>query len=115
MDRHGRIHRADGDGRRRPHGGFRVAGTARFRRIVADAVATLAPPVQRRVTGARLVVQDVPPPGDRVLLATFANGVLTIYRRPVEVRSDSRFTLEHVLAVAIDRAVATGQGSDDDL
>jgi hypothetical protein len=118
-DRHGRAHRADNDARRRPPLGFRVDGASRFRRVIADAVSALPSPLAAPLEGARVVVEDVP--GDPavtvdgdLVLATFADDVLTVYRRPVELRSDSRAGLEEILIVAIGQAVARSLGYTDD-
>lgn len=118
-DRHGRAHRADNDARRRPPLGFRVDGVNRFRRVIGDAVAALPAPLTTPLDGARVVIEDVPPDpvvtvdGDLVL-ATFADGVLTVYRRPVELRADTRSGLEETLMVAIGQAVARALGYGDD-
>lgn len=118
-DRHGRAHRADNDARRRPPLGFRVDGVSRFRRVLADAVAALPAPLAAPLEGARVVIEDVPPDpvvtvdGDLVL-ATFADDVLTVYRRPVELRADTRSGLEETLIVAIGQAVARALGYGDD-
>jgi hypothetical protein len=118
-DRHGRAYRADNDARRRPPLGFRVEGVARFRRVIADAASALPAPLATPLEGARVVIEDVPPDpvvtvdGDLVL-ATFADGVLTVYRRPVELRADTRTGLEETLIVAIGQAVARALGYGDD-
>lgn len=119
-DRHGRAHRADNDPRRRPPDGFRVAGAARFRRIVVDAIAALPDRLRSPLRGARLRVVDVPEEpvltsDGEVVLATLDGGVLTVYRRPVESRADSRLTLEETLLFAIGQAVARAEGFDDDI
>ena len=119
-DRHGRAHRADNDPRRRPSDGFRIAGATRFSRIVADAVASLPDRLRRPLHGARVQIVDVPPapaltPDGDLVLAEFASGVLTVYRRPVETRADSRGTLEEILIVAIAQAVARTEGFGDDV
>lgn len=119
-DRHGRAARADNDPRRRPSDGFRISGAQRFGRIVADAVASLPDRLQRPLRGARVRIVDVPevpqlaPDGDLVL-ADFAAGVLTVYRRPVEGRADSRTALEEILLFAIGQAVARAEGFGDDI
>lgn len=119
-DRHGRTLRADGDPRRRPPDGFRIRHDARFAQLVTDAIASLPDRLSAPCAGARIIVEDIPPPpmtdphGD-VLLATYAPGTLTLYRRPVELRADSRGTLEETLMVAIGQAVARTLGFDDDI
>lgn len=117
-DRHGRAHRADNDPRRRPPDGYRVRTAARFRRVVEDAVAALPDRLARPLAGARLVIEEVPPEPDAhggVVMATFAGRVLTVYRRPVESRADSRSALEETLLVAVGQAVARAMGYGDDV
>lgn len=119
-DRHGRASRADNDPRRRPSDGYRVATTARFRRIVESAVAALPARLAEPLAGARLIVAEVPPePGvtadGDVVLATFGGDVLTVYRRPVESRADSRAALEETLMLAIGEAVAASLGYGGDI
>ena len=119
-DRHGRTARADNDPRRRPPDGFRALRRSRFPRLVADAVAGLPDRFAREVAQARLHVLDVPPPpmvtpdGD-VLLAEFDGTVLTVYRRPVEARADSRGTLDETLLIAVGQAIARYRGWDTGL
>ena len=119
-DRHGRASRADNDPRRRPSGGYRVGTANRFRRIVEDAVSALPDRLARPLAGARLIVAEVPPePGVNedgdIVLATFAADVLTVYRRPVESRAESRGSLEETLVLAIGQAVAAALGYGDDI
>ena len=118
-DRHGRAFRADNDARRRPPLGFRVDGPGRFRRVVADAISVLPATLAEPLAHARLVIEDVPPDpvvtiGGELVLATFADGVLTVYRRPVELRADSRAGLEETLVIAVGQAVARALGYGDD-
>jgi predicted Zn-dependent protease with MMP-like domain len=119
-DRHGRAARVDGDPRRRPSDGYRLRGADRFRRVVSDAVATLPDRFVTALGGARLVVEDVPPPpmtnsAGEVTLAAFDGSVLTVYRRPVEIRAESPGTLEETIIVAVGQAVARWFGWDDDV
>ena len=118
-DRHGRASRADNDPRRRPSDGFRVAGATRFSRIVADAVASLPERLAGPLRGARVRVVDVPAAPvvsaeGEMVLAEFADGVLTVYRRPIEGRADSRVSLDEILLVSIAQAVGRAQGFGDD-
>jgi hypothetical protein len=119
-DRHGRAHRADNDPRRRPTDGFRITGATRFRSIVGDAIASLPDRLREPLRGAQLHVVDVPDepaltPEGELVLATFADGVLTVFRRPVETRADSRAVLEETLLVAIGQAVGRTEGFGDDI
>ncbi len=66
------------------------------------------------------MVDDIPPadrttPEGDVLLAELAGGVLTVYRRPLELRADSRTDLADAVRVAVGEAVARALGIDDDL
>ena len=117
-DRHGRAYRADNDPRRRPPDGYRVRTVSRFRRVVEDAVAALPSRLARPLAGARLDVTEVPPEpadGADVALATFDGTVLTVFRRPVESRADTRAGLEETLLIAVGQAVARFLGSSDDI
>jgi len=119
-DRHGRAARADNDPRRRPADGYRIRTPKRFRRVVEEAVASLPDRFAEPLSNARLHVVDVPPDpivtidGD-IVLATFGDDLLTVYRRPVEARADSRGALEDILAIAIAQAVGRSQGWGDDI
>lgn len=112
-DRHGRVRRADGDPRRRPADGFRVASRERFLQLVADACALLPAPFAGHAEAARIVVTDV---GDEVdgepVLAALdpAAGVLTVYRRPVEMRAEDLVGLVELLRLAVGEAVADAFG-----
>lgn len=118
-DRHGRAYRADNDPRRRPAAGYRTYG-ARFRRTIEDAIATLPAELRDPLRAARLAIEDVPADpilhseGDLVL-ATFAENTLTVYRRPVEHRAESRADLEEVVLVAVAEAVARSLGYEGDI
>ena len=117
-DRHGRAHRADNDPRRRPPDGYRVRTVGRFRRGVEDAVAALPTRLARPLVGARLDVSEIPPEppaGSEIALATFDGKVLTVFRRPVESRADTRAGLEETLLIAVGQAVARFLGSSDDI
>lgn len=114
-DRHGRSARADNDPRRRPPDGYRVRGNTRFPRVVGDAVSALPERFANEVAQARLRVLDVPPPpmtgaDGEMLLAEFDGTILTVYRRPIESRADSRGTLEETLIIAVGQAIARYRG-----
>ncbi|MPZ72457.1 MAG: hypothetical protein GEU74_04390 [Nitriliruptorales bacterium] len=119
-DRHARASKVDHDPRRRPSDGFRVLSSNRFRGLVEDAVAALPQRFSRPLTGAVVVVRDLPPPPmvDRdgeVVLATVDEGRLTVYRRPLEMRAETRGMLEETVMLAVAQAVSRAQGLDDDL
>ncbi len=119
-DRHGRATRADNDRRRRPHDGFRVRDAARFATVVEDAIATLPPRLADPLDDADVLVDDVPPPAathpdGSVVLAVFRPPRLTVYRRPLEGRAESRGDLEEVVRLAVGEAVAFALGLHDDL
>ena len=118
-DRHGRTARAYNDPRRRPSDGFRALTPVRFRKLVDDAISALPERYGSPLKGAMVQIADLPPPPmvDRdgeVLLATFDRRRLTVYRRPVEMRADTRAGLEEVVLVAIAQAVAQALGLDED-
>ena len=119
-DRHGRAARADNDPRRRPSDGFRAVTPHRFRRLVDAIIAGLPQRYAQPLTGATIVVEDLPPPPlvdaeGEVMLATFDRGRLTVYRRPLELRAETRAMLEDATMVAIAQAVARSLGMDDDI
>ncbi len=119
-DRHGRATRGDNDRRRRPADGFRVRNTVRFAVLVEDAIATLPPRLADPLDDADVVIDDVPPPeathpDGGVVLAVFIPPRLTVYRRPLEGRAESRGGLEDVVRLAVGEAVAEALGLDDDL
>jgi predicted Zn-dependent protease with MMP-like domain len=67
-DRHARHRRADADPRRRPSDGFRTGSSARFDRLVGDALALAPIGLLRYLDDLEIVVDDVPPvaePGRR--------------------------------------------------
>ena len=119
-DRHGRLAAADSDGRRRPPPGYRVPSGRRFMQVVADAVGSLPSRLASPLYAAELAVEDIPPRDwDGVALAEFrtASGgrpaMLTIYRRPLEARSDSRLDLIEAVRIAVGEAVARALGITD--
>ena len=131
-DRHGRSLRADSDPRRRPPDGFRVRDATRFRQIVLDAISALPERLGAPLDAADIAVTDVPLIDEAVTtasawtrldgfeLATFdrrakPRPLLTVYRRPLETRAESRTDLEDVVKLAIGEAVARALGMEDDL
>ena len=92
----------------------------RFRRVLEDALSSLPPELAQPLKDARLIIEDVPgdpalDDGGELVLATFANDVLTVYRRPAEYRADSRVELEEILLVAVAQAVARSLGYGGDI
>lgn len=97
----------------------------RFEQITADAIATLPPPLLAALADAELLVEEIPPapqrPDGEVPLAEFrpAKGGgparITVYRRPIEARSQGRVDLVELLRVAVGREVAFALGLDVDL
>lgn len=117
-DRHARTARVDNDRRRRPSDGFRLRDGSRFLRVVDDAAASLPHRLAEPLAAAGFQVSEVPPGSsddEDVQLATFAAGVLTVYRRPLELRAQDRGDLEDAVRIAIGEAVAKSLGIDDDL
>lgn len=119
-DRHGRTARVDNDPRRRPTEGYRLRDTSRFRRILHDAIAALPQRLSGPLAGATIHIEDLPPPttvaaGGQVVLATLDHRVLTVYRRPVERRAQTRAGLEDAMMLAVGLAVVRALGLDDDL
>lgn len=117
-DRYGRVPRADGDPARRPGDGFRARDRDRFAQLARDAVALLPAPVRSPLSGATLVVEDLPPPPrglawEEVALAAFQAappGRLVLYRRPLELRAESRADLVDAIRDAAGAAVALELG-----
>jgi hypothetical protein len=128
-DRHGRGSRADNDPRRRPSDGFRTADGRRFAALVRQVVAALPTDLRSHLDQAELAVEDVPDPGsglDRqgaVVLARLdlpagprSTPLLTVARRPIELRARNRLDLVDEVARAVRDAVreALGQPPEDD-
>lgn len=125
-DRRGRVPRADGDPARRPGDGFRTLDRRRFAQLARDAVALLPAPIRTPLAGATLLVRDLPPPPaglpwEEVPLAAFQAappGRLVLYRRPLELRAESRADLVDAIRDAAGAAVALELGlpweSDED-
>lgn len=112
-DRHARVRRADGDPRRRPPDGFRVADRQRFRQLVVDALSLLPPELAEPAAAARLDVADVGSERDgEPILADLdrAMAVLTVYRRPLEARAEDALGLVEIVRLAVGEAVADALG-----
>ncbi|MEX2548613.1 MAG: metallopeptidase family protein [Nitriliruptoraceae bacterium] len=124
-DRHARQRLRTADVRRRPIDGFRTTDTARFDRLVDDALRTLPTPLLDQLRGVVIQVADIPPPdpfghGDEVLLVRYepephaGSDRLTLYRRPLESRARSKGELTALVREAVLHEVAHHLGIDDD-
>lgn len=118
MDRHARATRVRADVRRRPADGFRLADRDRFAQVALMAVLSLPGAVGRAAAAAELVVADVPEPGQPTALAVLelrpgGHHRLTVYRRPLELRADSKADLADLLREAVHAEVSGTLGLDD--
>jgi predicted Zn-dependent protease with MMP-like domain len=133
IDRHARHRRPDPDRRRRPVDGARALGSARFARLVDDAVSSLPREFVPYLENVQITVSDVPPPdplgtGDEVLLGLY-QGVprterehgaallpdrITLFRRPLEARARNLRDLEDLVRHTLIHEVAHHFGIDDD-
>ena len=119
-DRHGRTNKADNDPRRRPSDGFRALSRVRFAKLVEDAITVLPQRYAQPRANAEVTVEELPPPpmvddAGEIVLATFDRRRLTVYRRPLQMRAETRSLLEETVIVAIAQAVARAMGYGDDL
>jgi predicted Zn-dependent protease with MMP-like domain len=123
-DRHGRLARANNDRRRRPSDGFRAAHGARFSDLVEDALTELPSALAEAVAGIDMVIEDVPPVGERALvdqavpLARMVEQAgtrrLVVYRRPLELRGTTRLEVIEAVRIAVGEEVARHLGLDFD-
>jgi predicted Zn-dependent protease with MMP-like domain len=109
-DHHGRFRRTEPDTRRGPRAGYRTASRARFERLVRDAVADLPAELREQLARVELSVEDVPPAGGgAVPLATLDMSAavprLLLYRRPLEMRAESKADLVDLVRDAVAREV----------
>ncbi len=117
-DRHGRSWRADGDPARRPTDGFRARDVQRFAQLTRDALMSLPDDVRAAAAGAAVAVEDIPPEPlgiapDVIPLATYRPGPprrLVVYRRPLELRAESRADLVDAIRDAAGSAIARELG-----
>jgi predicted Zn-dependent protease with MMP-like domain len=132
-DRHARYRRPDADRRRRPVEGFRASSTARFDRLIDDAIATLPKDLLAYLENVQITVADVPPPdpmgqGDELLLGLY-QGVprterdfgaphlpdrITLFRRPLEARAHDKHDLADLVQETVVHELAHHFGIDDD-
>lgn len=131
-DRHARHRRRPADPGRRPSDGWRAPSSRAFDRLVEDALGTLPPQLADLMDNVAIVVEDVPPADvvdgeDGVLLGLY-EGVpqtergdgwflpdrVTIFRRPLEMRSRSKAELAAAVRVTVVHEVAHHFGIDDD-
>lgn len=132
-DRHDRRRRARPDRRRAPADGYRATSSDRFARLVDDAIATLPREFLDYLDNVQIVVEDVPPAdvlgeGDEILLGLY-QGVprtersadppvlpdhITLYRRPIEARANSKADLAELIREVVVHEVAHHFGIDDD-
>ncbi len=102
--------------------------------MVDQAIATLPKELLQRVDNLQVVVEDVPPPDvmgtgeDEVLLGLYQGvplterdnwgaplpDVITIYRRPIEMRARSRADLAELVREVVLHEIAHHFGIDDD-
>jgi predicted Zn-dependent protease with MMP-like domain len=133
-DRHARHRRADTDRRRRPVDGFRATDPRRFERLVEDAIAALPEGLLTHLDDVQITVADVPPPdpagtgSDEILLARYRGAPktgrgrgdaalpdrLTLFRRPLEARANSKAELAELVREAVVHEIAHHLGIDDD-
>jgi predicted Zn-dependent protease with MMP-like domain len=132
-DRHARYRRTDADRRRRPVEGFRASSTARFDRLVDDAIATLPRDLLAYLDNVQVTVEDIPPAdpmgdGEQLLLGLY-QGVprterdrdaaqlpdrITLFRRPLEARAQDKRDLADLVQETVVHELAHHFGIDDD-
>ncbi|MDX1619597.1 MAG: metallopeptidase family protein [Nitriliruptorales bacterium] len=127
-DRHNRRRTPVTDRLRRPPDGYRARSSDRFDRLVDDAMSQVPAALLAQVDNVAIVVEDVPPPGEGVLLGLY-EGVprtdrgfdapllpdrITLFRRPLELRARSKEELKTVIAETIIHEIAHHFGIDDD-
>lgn len=132
-DRHARHRRSDADRRRRPVEGFRAVGTARFDRLVNDAIATLPRELLAYLDNVEVAVEDVPPAdptgtGEQVVLGLYQDvprpergrgaghlpDRITLFRRPLEARAHDKRDLADLVQETLVHELAHHFGIDDD-
>lgn len=131
-DRHARHRRRPADPARRPVDGWRALSSSAFDRLVEDALASLPPQLAELMDNVAVVVEDVPPPdvidGEDGILLGLYEGVprtergdgwflpdrVTIFRRPLEMRSRTKAELAAAVRVTVIHEVAHHFGIDDD-
>ncbi len=129
-DRHARHRSPEPDRRRRPVDGFRAPTTARFDRLVDEAVRGLPPALRAYLDRLELAVADVPPPdprgdGEELVLSVVVSpdsgpsrlpvpDRLVLFRRPLEARARDKHDLADLIRHAVVDELADRFGLDDD-
>jgi hypothetical protein len=106
--------------RRRPPDGYRLADRGRFRRLAELTLRGLGGQVGAAVAAADVTVEEVPPTAEGTVLADFepAGGGqparLTLYRRPLELRAESKADLVELIRASVRAEVGDVLGLDDE-
>lgn len=130
---HGRRRRRPSDPRRRPSDGFRAPSLQAFGRLVDAAVRTIPPQLLGYLRNVEILVEEVPPAdpvgeGDEVLLGLYRGvpaperggvapvlpDVITLYRRPIELRCRDAEELRELVRTTVVHEIAHHFGLDDD-
>lgn len=132
-DRHARLRRRPPDPRRRPSAGHRALSSRAFDRLVDTAVTSLPAGLLDYLDNVEVTVEDVPPEDaledgqevvllglyqgtpqtERVLGAPMLPDRITIYRRPLELRAQSRADLAELVRETVVHELAHHFGIDD--
>lgn len=132
-DRHGRRRRTPVDGTRRPSDGYRALDSDSFERLVTAAMTSLPREILAELHNVHFAVTDVPsdaygdasggvilglyegvPRTERDFDAPLLPDQITIFRRPLEMRSRSRTELAANVRDTVVHEVAHYFGIDDD-
>lgn len=133
-DRHARRRRRNADPRTRPSDGYRALRRGRFERLVVDAIEALPEDLLAYLDNVQVMIEDVPPETldghteEGVLLGLYegvprtARGFdapmlpdrITLYQRPLEMRSRTATELRMVVQETVVHEIAHHFGIDDD-